>query len=72
MTELELHIESLTDERRLRWARGLPTAGISAELETAWANLRRLRAEEQHGPTAAIITQARVERELEKLMAEEA
>jgi hypothetical protein len=70
--ELEARIEALTEERRYRWRRGMGVKAISAELERTWAELRRLRAEEINGPTADIINRARVERELEKLMAEEA
>ena len=68
--QLELHIESLTDERRERWRRNLPVNGLAEELDAAWTELRYLRSVAVNGPAADIVKQARVERELEKLMTE--
>ena len=65
------HIEALTDERVRRWRHNQPVKGIAEELEMSYDALRRLRAVRKFGTTEKIIKQARVERELEKLMAEE-
>lgn len=65
-------IDQLTEERRAAWRRGEPARELSSRIEVAWADLRRIRAEQEHGPSLDIVQRARVERELEKLMAEEA
>jgi hypothetical protein len=70
--DLQAVIDSLVWERQQRWAVGLPAGDLTQQIDDAWAKLRAQRAEAQHGSTAAIIAQARVERELEKLMSEEA
>lgn len=68
---IEQLIDQLTEERRLAWRRGEPARALTALIDEAWADLRRSRAESQHGITADIIQRARVERELEKLMTDE-
>jgi hypothetical protein len=68
--ELVVRIEALTDERRVRWQQGLPAGPITDQINAAWDELRRMRAVQQHGTTESIVQRARIERELEKLMAE--
>ena len=69
--QLESHIESLTEERRLRYATRKQVNGIAEELDEAWAQLRMARAAQVNGSIEQIHQQARVERELEKLMTDE-
>lgn len=68
--EVRLHIEALVEERRQRYAKRKPVNGIAEEIDAAWQRLRELQAVQQHGPTDKILSRARVERELEKLMSE--
>jgi hypothetical protein len=70
--ELETHIEVLTEERRRRYAHRQPANGIAKELEQTWEELRRARAISVNGSYEEIHQRARVERELEKLMTDEA
>ena len=64
-------IERLVDERQAAWRAGRPTGSIAEELEKAYDERRRAQAQAVHGPRELIERRARVERELEKLAAEE-
>lgn len=61
-------VDALTDARAAAWKRGRGAASLETELELAWQNLRKAKAEAENGGTEEIIRRARVERELEKLM----
>ena len=45
------------------------TVDLTDELELLYARRRKERAQRRHGPTAAIVRRARVEREIERLAA---
>jgi hypothetical protein len=70
--ELELHIETLNEERSVRRRTRKPVNGIQEELDATWDQLRRARAAAVYGTSEEIARRARVEREIEKLMGDPA
>lgn len=68
MSEIRDHIESLVAKRQACWREGTPATSVEEELAKAYDKLRRSQAAGLHGSPDEILRQARVERQLEKLM----